>query len=119
MSPIISPWIFYFIGVGVHIQVVAGIIAGLFILGLIFILMTESKFNKKMFIFGSLFALLAVFIPGKETCYQMVAASICTPDNINTVVDGGKTLVDYIIESVNEVEEIERDVEEKEYNSRR
>lgn len=119
MSPIISPWIFYFIGVGAHIQIVTGILAGIFFLGFIFWLTTEMKANKKMFILGSIFALLAVFIPSKETCYQMIAASICTPDNINTVVDGGKTLVDYIIESVGEVEEIERDVKDKEYSSKR
>lgn len=119
MSPIISPWVFYFIGVGVHIQIVTGILAALFFLGFAFWLMTEMNFNKKMFILGSLFALLAVFIPSKETCYQMVAASICTPDNISSVVDNGKTLVDYIIESVSEVEEIERDVKDKEYSSKK
>lgn len=102
---IISPWIFYLIGIAESIGLC------LFMFGLIIVvgggigLMIHSSDNKlhKPSIFfisiGCIFLILNSLIPSEKTCYQMLAASLVTKDNIEYVTETGKDIVDYICES--------------------
>lgn len=47
--------------------------------------------------------ILAALIPESETSYEMLAASIITPNNIEIVGSNTTNLVDYIIDSVNKI----------------
>ena len=44
--------------------------------------------------------LLCVFLPSKETCYQMIVSSQITEDNLKTVEETIKSSVDYIFEKM-------------------
>lgn len=103
MTPIINPMLFYFIGVGTHIQVILIITAVLF--GVLFggWAIADLKIYKKFLIPCIICAVIAALIPSKETCYTMMAATIITPDNLTTVTDSGKDLVDYVVDSVDKI----------------
>lgn len=50
--------------------------------------------------FFVVFLLAAVFIPSKQTMLQMMVARLATRQNIELTVDGLKSVVDYIAETV-------------------
>ena len=50
---------------------------------------------------------ICVFIPSKETCYQMIAAHYLTYENVDAVGGQAKEVVDYIFDKVDEVTEDE------------
>ena len=126
MNPIISPLWFYLIGVGTGIQTLLGIVGGAiaFIAGIALIISAieyynynyESsskiiKINKKYFMIGLMIGFFAVLIPSKETCYQMIAATVVTPNNIEIVGETTTDIIDYIIESVDTL--LEKEEEDK------
>ena len=129
MNPIISPLWFYLIGIGTGIQILLGIVGGViaFIAGIELIIGAINYYNynhestlkiikisKKYYMIGLMLSLFAVLIPSKETCYQMITATVVTPNNIEIV---GETTIDFednIIESVDTLLEIEE--EDKEDN---
>lgn len=126
MNPIISPLWFYLIGVGNSAICFFGTVGGLFaIAGLIALVIGGIEFTdyskekglkilkwaKQNIIIGILSALFAIFIPTKETCYQMIAATVVTPNNIEVVGETATNIVDYIIESVDAL--IEKEEEDK------
>lgn len=126
MNPIISPLCFYLMGVGTSAIYFFGIVGGLLVVtGIIaFVIggMEYTDYNKekglkilkwakKYTIIGILSCLLAIFIPTKETCYQMIAATVVTPNNIEVVGETATNIVDYIIESVDAL--IEKEEEDK------
>lgn len=117
MTPIINPMLFYFIGVGTHIQTILIITAALF--GLLFAgwALAEMKIYKKFLIPCIICAVAAALIPSKETCYTMMAATIITPDNLTTVTDSGKDLVDYVVDSVDKI--LDRDIDDDRDERRR
>ncbi len=129
MNPIISPLWFYLMGVGNRAIYFFGTAGGLLItLGLIMLVsggMEYTDYNKekglkilkwakKYTIIGTLICLLAIFIPTKETCYQMIAATVATPNNIEIVGETATDIVDYIVESVDTL--LEKEEEDKEDN---
>lgn len=126
MNPIISPLWFYLMGVGNSAIYFFGIVGGLFaIAGLIALVIGGIEFmdyskekglkilkwGRKYTIIGILSCLFAIFIPTKETCYQMIAATVVTPNNIEVVGETATNIVDYIIESVDAL--IEKEEEDK------
>lgn len=48
-------------------------------------------------IIGAVFALAAVFIPGKQTSIEMLVARTATFDNVNWTVQQVKEVIDYIV----------------------
>ena len=129
MNPVISPLWFYLIGIGAGAQVLLGVVGGVIavIAGIALIIGTieyydynhEStlkiiKISKKYFMIGLIIGFFAVLIPSKETCYQMIAATVVTPNNIEIVGETATDIVDYIIESVDTL--LEKEEEDKEDN---
>lgn len=112
MEPIINPLFFYLIHLADNLRATAGI---LIFTGLAIIFATTlwgmmDGFTKcthtliKTFIIVVCVSIVTViFIPSQETCYQMFVASLATPDNLNWVVDTGKSIADYIVESAAEI----------------
>ena len=112
MEPIINPLFFYLIHLADNLRNTAEIL----ILGGLAIILTTilcgmiDNFTKcthtliKTFIIVVCISIvIVIFIPSQETCYQMFVASLATPDNLNWVVDTGKSIADYIVESAAEI----------------
>ena len=129
MNPIISPLWFYLIGIGAGTQVLLAVVGGTIATaaGIALIISAieyhdynhEStlkiiKISKKYFMIGLMISFFAVFIPSKETCYQMIAATVVTPNNIEIVGETTTDIIDYIIESVDTL--LEKEEEDKEDN---
>ena len=109
MEPIINPLFFYLIHLADNLRATAEI---LILGGLAIILATMDGFTKcthtliKTFIIIVCVSIvIVIFVPSQETCYQMFVASLATPDNLNCVVDTGKSIADYIVESAAEIVE--------------
>ena len=98
MEPIISPWVFYLIGIVPGLAVIAivtAIIAAIVSLLVIpFVIEgdcsdeTGAKWWKRTIPLCVFCALLFVLLPTQTTLYKMIAASYITPDNIGVAVDG-------------------------------
>lgn len=131
MNPIISPLWFYLIGVGAGAQVLLGVVGGTIAIAAGIALMISAieyynynydhesslkiiKISKKYFMIGLMIGFFAVLIPSKETCYQMIAATVVTPNNIEIVGETTTDIIDYIIESVDTL--LEKEEEDKEDN---
>ena len=129
MNPVISPLWFYLIGIGAGAQMLLGIVGGVIavIAGIALIIgaieyydynhestLKIIKISKKYFMIGLMIGFFAVLIPSKETCYQMIAATVVTPNNIEIVGETATDIVDYIIESVDTL--LEKEEEDKEDN---
>lgn len=112
---IINPWWFYLISVVSNLGILFVIIlAILLVVG--FVITVEAKTSKDLpykIYFAAIFTtILLVLVPEEETCYQMMAASLLTEDNIKYVTESGKDFVDYIVESVDIILEEESEDEE-------
>lgn len=49
-------------------------------------------------IVGVALIIAGLFVPTKSTMIEMMAASLATPENVNSVIDGLKGFVDYVVE---------------------
>ena len=104
MQPIISPSIFYWFEIISNLKIFLSILFGLSCVGLVFCIVSfiamlveeelethTGKIIKKLCkfctIITSIFGLLSIFIPSKETLMTMIVAKYVTPNNI-TVVGG-------------------------------
>ena len=102
MQPIISPSIFYWFEIISNLKIFLSILFGLSCVGLVFcivsfiaILVEEElethtgkiikKLCKLCTIITSIFGLLFIFTPSKETLMTMIVAKYVTPDNITAV----------------------------------
>lgn len=63
------------------------------------------KFGKKSLVICVVSCILLCLMPSEKTCYQMIAATIVTPDNITTVGNTATDIVDYIVDSVAQITE--------------
>lgn len=102
MDPIISPLWFYLIGIVENLSFAFGV-SGFALVGIPIFLLSINviktfKSTLIVMILGGIFLLLSLFVPTKETAYQMLATSLITSDNIAIVTNGTKNLVDYIID---------------------
>lgn len=115
MTPIISPWLIYFVNCFSNMIVICVIIAVVyFTIGLINVLtIYANKGNlkaeecsiirgiyHKSFILSTLFIILASCIPSTDTCYKMIAANMITYENVDLVNGLTKDMVDYIFEKI-------------------
>lgn len=112
MNPIIHPLWFYLFEVLTNLSTIlltVGIISAVFVIVFFIDLAIENavdtaiKTLKKYIIFILVVFLLNSLIPSKETCYTMMAASMVTPNNINTVGQTTEEIVDYIVDSVDQL----------------
>lgn len=126
MNPIINPLWFYLIGVGANAQILFGVIGGFTTIVAVIVLVISTieycsynrefvlkiiKIGKKYLIIGLMIGFFAILIPTKETCYQMIAATVVTPNNIEIVGETTTDIIDYIIESVDTL--LEKEEEDK------
>lgn len=118
MTYIIHPIWFYLIGVASNVGITLMIISSILLIvaAIMFInALMEScgdledfsdmlKFCrfKTFLILGTVFLILSLAIPDKETSYTMLAASALTQENIEYAVDTGKDIVDYVLEITEE-----------------
>ena len=110
---IINPLWFYLINVSNNLQIVCGVIACLaLVVILINILIypiledmgVEFKGLKtKLVIIGIICTFIGILAPSKETCYQMMVASLVTKENIKITAETGKEAVDYIVDSIDKL----------------
>ena len=122
MKPIINPLWFYLIGIsegltGAGIAFgVLGIVATIIMLVCFACEQDMRSPNEKMvafykrnakrcFVIGLIGIFVGTFIPSEKTCYQMMAASIVTPNNIETVIDTTKDGVEWLIDTITEASE--------------
>lgn len=107
MEPIISPLWFYLFNVIYNIKIfiaLAFLIAALFcVYCVVGRNIKENKFFKIAIIISCISMFFLIFLPEEEVLYQMLVASYITPDNIELVGGAVQSIVDYIIESVNEL----------------
>lgn len=108
MEPIISPWWFYLIGIAGYVKGALILGAGILVfLSAIVILDCYEKSDKKLCIWTGVIAivmlLLSAFIPDRQTAYTMLAASVITPDNIQTVQGN---IVDFIANVAKSTQEV-------------
>ena len=102
MQPIISPSIFYWFEIISNLKIFLSILFGLSCVGLVFCIVSfiatlveeelethTGKIIKKLCklctIITSIFGLLSIFTPSKETLMTMIVAKYVTPDNITAV----------------------------------
>lgn len=112
MKPIINPLWFYLANiienVGGLLFAIAMFSGGIFIILLLICGVSEgfeidekyAKFLKRLLITCIITSVLTSLCPTKDTCYQMMTATMITPNNITAVGDAATDVVDYIIESV-------------------
>lgn len=110
MTPIINPWWFYLFDMVEKLGVTSTVIAVLLCIGgaIYFIIwgifeQNEIKFSKILIVIFAISSFLAIFTPSKETCYQMAAASLVTPDNLTTAGNTATDIIDYIVDSIDEI----------------
>ena len=102
MQPIISPSIFYWFEIISNLKIFLSILFGFSCVGLVFCIVSfiamlveeelethTGKIIKKLCkfctIITSIFGLLSIFTPSKETLMTMIVAKYVTPDNITAV----------------------------------
>lgn len=120
MNSIISPWVFYWIGIVDNVRTLLIIILIMLLTGLVILLActmcdvddygSESKnVDKdvkiciKVAIATFVFAVLVCVIPDSDTCYKMLAADMFTPNNINSATDYVTDVIDYAVDKVKEL----------------
>lgn len=62
-----------------------------------------GKKIKKLFITTLCLIFIGCATPSESTCYKMMAAGIVTPDNINAVGNTATDIIDYIVDSVDQL----------------
>lgn len=120
MKPIISPWIVYlahlFSGINVLFNVLLwGSVIVLFV-GFVsefeFIISDKiDKFVKTLIIIISISSIGLIAIPDKETVYTMIVLDQLTEDNINSIGETGKDIIDYVTDKVEVILDKEKDDE--------
>ena len=129
MAPIINPLWFYLIGISENVACTFWIVGGLLItVGVIIgiVLLCEGwdmredsaktllKVFKKTVIIGGLLVTIGNLTPSKDTCYKMMTAALVTPNNITAVGEAATDVVDYIVDSVDQLLERDEVIEEHE-----
>ncbi len=110
-EPIISPWLFYWIGVLHSYDVVNGILFTIFTFIMALLIpaladdsrVTKEKANcivKKVLYIWTFMFLGIIFIPSKETEYKMLVAQYVTPKNVEITTQNAERLIERIVELV-------------------
>ncbi len=108
MKPIINPWWIYFASVSEDLKnflLVTGILA-LIVVGFWFffsILEDIKKPPEWLIITGICFLSISPIFPSQKTVLTMMTVSQITPDNIETIGETGKDIVDYVVEKIDTI----------------
>ncbi len=120
MNSIISPWVFYLIGMADTIQILAlfasiGFVA---ISGFLWFdwLKTRNRYGdkdedvlagRKIVVKVSIAAIVSlavlVFTPSSNTCYKMLAANMFTEKNVTAATEYVTDVIDYAVDKVKEL----------------
>lgn len=120
MNSIISPWVFYLIGMADTIQILALFASISFIAISSYLwfnwLETRDRYGEKdedvlkgrktavkVSIVTIVSLLVLVFTPSSKTCYKMLAADMFTQDNINNATEYVTDVIDYAVDKVKEL----------------
>lgn len=120
MNSIISPWVFYLIGMADTIQILALFASICFVVisGYLWFdwlqdsvrcgekdenVLRERKIVVKMSIVAIVSLAILVFTPSSKTCYKMLAADMFTQDNINNATEYVTDVIDYAVDKVKEL----------------
>lgn len=121
MKPIISPIWFYLVNLFSKVGdfamalIIGGIILIILFAICLFIVESEGDFEseeerrrcygylKKGIITIIAVGVLYCAVPSETTCYKMMAAQVVTSDNIATAGKAGEDIINYIVESVKEI----------------
>lgn len=114
MSPIINPWVFYWIDVADVLRLLmwVGVTFGSFLFVISFSQTDEGnsiwgryeRGIRKVGIFLAAIGFVgAVFIPSEETCYKMLAANMFTQNNIDNATEYVTDVIDYAVDKVKEL----------------
>ena len=112
MNSIINPAWFYWLNILDNISTVAivmTILSGIGLTILVGISFVDDMFveTKKpivvLSIIFSVFLLISIFVPDKNTLLEMKAAELATKENIDFTVESIKSIVDYIINAAKEM----------------
>ena len=124
MNPIINPLWFYLISVGDSLIKLFTVMGGCALIAAVILGVVGGMeyadgdeeigrkmlhYVKKCVIISILTFSLMAIIPSEKTCYKMIAATIVTPNNIETVGETATDIIDYIIESVDTLLEKEKE----------
>lgn len=137
MKPVISPIWFYLVNLFSKVGdfAMALIIGGIILAGIltlmIIIIETEGDFEseeerrrwysclKKIVITVIAAGVLYCAVPSETTCYRMMAAQVVTPDNISTVGKTSEDIINYIVESVKEITDSNKNSESTDLNDKK
>lgn len=137
MKPVISPIWFYLVNLFSKVGdfAMALIIGGIILAGIltlmIIIIETEGDFEsekerrrwysclKKIVITVIAAGVLYCVAPSETTCYEMMAAQVVTPDNISTVGKTSEDIINYIVESVKEITDSDKNSESTNLNDKK
>jgi predicted Co/Zn/Cd cation transporter (cation efflux family) len=110
MTPVINPWWFYLFDTVEKLGVISKVVAGVLAVGGAVYFLIEGlfeqnkiKWNKLYIIMLIISTFLTITVPSKETCYQMAAASLMTPNNLTAAGNTATDIIDYIVDSIDEI----------------
>lgn len=120
MNSIISPWVFYLIGMADTIQILALFASIIFVAisGFLWFdwlqalarygekdedVLAGRKVVVKMSIVAIVSIAILIFTPSSNTCYKMLAADMFTQDNINNATEYVTDVIDYAVDKVKEL----------------
>lgn len=137
MKPIISPIWFYFVSLAdkvgslAMVLIIGGVILTAILAVFLLVVETEGDFEseeerrrwygylKKGIITVIAAGILYCAVPSETTCYKMMAAQVVTPDNIATVGKTGEDIINYIVESVKEITDSDKNSESTDLNDKK
>ena len=135
MKPIVSPIWFYLVNLASKVGdfamalIIGGIILAIILTLMIIIIETEDDFEKerrrwysclkKIVITVIAAGVLYCVAPSETTCYEMMAAQVVTPDNISAVGKTSEDIINYIVESVKEITDSDKNSESTDLNDKK
>lgn len=128
MNSIISPWVFYWIGISNNVRTLLISVLIMLLIGLAIALVyamcdaddygsksknvdRDVKICIKIAIATFILAVLLCVVPDSNTCYKMLAADMFTQDNINNATEYVTDVIDYAVDKVKELNPV-HDTEE-------
>lgn len=117
MNSIISPWVFYWIGVLDTFKGVAFVIAVITVIGVIVMGLwmgldisfdngVDSNMAKlwiKLAIVSFVASMICAVLPSESTCYKMLAANMFTEKNVTAATEYVTDVIDYAVDKVKEL----------------
>lgn len=117
MTSIISPWVFYWIGVLDSFKEIALIIAVVTIICVILMglwMVLDISFNNgvdsdmaklwvKLAIVSFVASMICAVLPSESTCYKMLAANMFTEKNVTAATEYVTDVIDYAVDKVKEL----------------